>query len=139
MNEKEKQIVWGRKFGSLSKSAPFPVKELGVLGRPTVDHGTGGGSGVSGLLPLQVGGQALAGGEQLGAVFLPQPFHLENQREQRGLGQVGTCPEGLLVWGQQNGQRPAAGTGNRLTNRHIHRIYIRAFLSVNLDTDIGTV
>ena len=135
----ENQIVGHGKLGCRPKAAPFFVKRPG---KPL--HGRGSqrtaGCARAGLAFLpQIIGQLRSRGEQCLPPVVPQVFHLREQRQQGRFGQIGPCPEGLLIGGQQHGQRPSARAVHGNTRLHIYRVHIGALFPVHFDGNKGTV
>ena len=68
--------------------------------------------------------------------YLPEQIHQPRLAIPALLGEIGAGKKRLLFRRHKNSQRPAARACHGLANRHINRINVRTFLTVNLDADI---
>lgn len=53
-----------------------------------------------------------------------------------GWWEVGSAVDGVSVWGEEHGHRPATLPRHCLDGRHVNMIQIRPFFSVNFDVDV---
>ena len=139
--QQEQQGVGRGKLGRAAEAAVLPVKVLPQPGGRLPQQGPVRLCAAVRLPAAQLPDCLLSQLQQTAPVGLPQPFNLFQQLHQPQPAapapgrQIGSRPEGFLVRGHQNGQRPAAGSGQRLAGRHIYPVHVRPLLPVHLDGD----
>ena len=137
--QEKQQIVRGWKFGSLSETAPLPVKALDKQRYAFLDKRAAGRTGPHCFLLTQMLGQHISHRNQLPAIFPPAPVCLFQQRHQLRFRKIRARPKRLLFRCQENRERPAAGAVHGNARRHINRIHIGTLFPVNFDWNKGAV
>ena len=135
----KKQIVRRGKFRRLSKAAPHGVElsaeePVCLVQQRLVRFPPAGWL----LLPDRVC-EPFAGPQKLRAVVFPERRYPREEIDETRLPvtavfwKIRPGKKRLLLRRHENGEGPAARTGERLAGRHIHGVDIRAFLPVHLD------